>query len=291
MDDYMNGYDQTQPSVMESASGTTSPANSQSGPGAYIVTLICIILMFGLCVAVTSCAKEAFSFAINAADRGFSDLGERYYHTDDDEDVDVPLFDEDFNGDSFEDYFNEIFGDTYGTIENRNRRDRDSDTQNVDYTPLELLHLDLSIYGGTVDEYVSANAYAGADADVKDFVRELVLTDREATDSIILQFRAAARDEESFNEHIEEAREIAVDAYNATSSQEIPTCSAEVQEYLEEAQTCVGLRWTAVFDLLDMLEGGKSVSYKDISKLDETMYDATVNAAEALEDALKASSK
>ena len=291
MDDYRNGYGQTQPSVMESASGTTSSTNSQSGPAAYIVTLVCVILMFALCFAVTSCAKDAFAFAINVAEEGFSGMGERYYYPEDFENIDVPYFDEDFNGDSFEDYFNQIFGDTYGTVDNRNRRNRDSDTNNVEYTPLELLYLNLSIYDDTIDEYVSANAYAGTDANVKDFVRELVLTDREATEDIIRQFRAAARDEEDFDAHIKEAREIAVAAYNEMASMDMPECSTETQEYLEEASNSVHQRWTAVFDLLDMLEGDKSVSYDDISKLDEIMYDETVNAASALEDALKASAQ
>lgn len=286
---YDQAYNQPQQQPIESASGTTSPENGSSGPFAYILAAVCVVIVIMLSVAVSGCFGNIFSAAIDYADITF----ERNENRTMTEEELERYFDDNFDGDSFEDYFNEIFGDTYGDIYGNpfgNRtRDRKTEDTPDSYAPLDVLGLSLSLYGDTVNDLVSANAYAGADSKVKDAVRELVLADRDATEETIHQLRAAGRDGEDFDARLEAAQGVAGDMLEWLDSYELPEANEEAQGFMEEGLERLNARWHAIGELLGMLEGDDEIDSQDLLDADTAIHNETIEAAEAFEGALVAS--
>ena len=284
MDEQANIFEQQQPQPIESASGTTSPDNSNSGYFAYIVTAICVVLIIFLSAAATGCIKNAASLAVGLTNFSTDNVDVKVVTPEGERDLD------DFDGDSFEDYFYEVFGVPYSDPSSRDRSDRDSNSDKT-YTPLEVLSLNLCIYGDTVNDLVSANAYAGSDADVRDFVRSLIIADRDSTSELIYELRAAGRDEEDFDASIENACAIAEDVLDALDAVETPDADETTQAYLDEAIDDLKGRWEGIDYLMEALKVDGELSYDDLVKIDDAIYDSTVEAADALEAALHASAK
>lgn len=287
---YMTEYStQPQQQPIESASGTTSPENGSSGPFAYILTAVCLVAVIMLSVAISGCIGDIFSMAIDYADITF-DRVENQTMTEEELER---YFDDNFDGDSFEDYFNEIFGDTYGDIYgnpfgNRTRNRKTEDTPES-YAPLDVLGLGLSLYGDTVNDLVSANAYAGADSKVKEAVRELLLSDRDATEQIIHELRAAGRDGEDFDERLGKAQDIASYMQEQLDAYELPKADDEAEGFMDSALEHLKARWTAIGELLDMLANEEEIDSQDLLDADTAIYNETIEAAEAFEGALVAS--
>ena len=285
MDDQRYSYYQPQ-QPLESASGTTSPNNSNSGPTAYILTIICVLALVGLCMVSTRCVNKAIDrFLPQIIDETMERLENRFsspesferYITDTD----------DIDADNFEDYFERVFGETYEDYFDRN--DSDTSADSYEFDSRDVLGLDLAIYDWDIDGMVSANAYAGADAAVKDYVRDFVLADRETTEDLIREFRRAGRDGEDFHEHLEEARGIAQTLIDDIRGIDIPDTDDGTEELLNEAIVHANARWNAIVELIETLRDNDTVKDQDLEILDDTVYYETRNAAQALEDALAAS--
>ena len=312
MDEQTNMYDpapqqydpapQQQP--IESASGTTSPDNGNSGPFAYIVTAICVVLLMLLSGAATGCVRDTISLALGLADSASGNVQINVTIPEEEVTIDDIDFD-DVYGNTFEDYFYEVFGVPYPDTDSRDRSDRDrtrdrsdrdteADTDADDqttYPPLEVLSLSLSIYDDTVNDLVSANAYAGSDADVREFTRTLVIADRDATKELISELRAAGRDGEDYDAAIKAAKAIASDMLDTLDSAEAPDTDETTGAYLDEGLERVEARWEAIDSLLDLLETGDDVLFQDLVDVDNAVYQNTIEAADALEAALAASAK
>ena len=287
---YEQAYNQAQQQPIESASGTTSPNNANSGPFAYIVTIVCVVLLILLSAVAAGCARNTVRLALDAAKDSLED-GIIEIETDADE-LPEEIFGEDFDGDSFEDYFERVFGESPDSFYGRPRTDgRDSDTPGATYTPIEVLGLDLSIYDNDVNDLVSASAYAGTDAEVKEFVRELVLADRDANDELIRELRAAARNEDEFAERLEGTVGFAYDFIDSLDDygSEVPSPNDETENLLNDAMEHLENRWYRIIDFMSVLENGDELDIDTLEELDAAVYDETKDAAKSFEDALAAS--
>ena len=294
MDNQTYTYYQPQQPI-ESASGTTSPDNSKSGPVAYIVTIVCVVVLIAICAGTAQCVNKTINAVLPRVLEETMDRVE--IELSDPETIERIIDDEGLDADNFDDYFEQIFGEPYEDYFNIDLDGRDSgdgwdpsdDGDGYEFDSRDVLGLDLAIYDWNIDDMVSANAYAGADADVRDFVRDLVLADREATEDLIREFRRAGREGEDFNAHLEEALKIASDTRSDLSAMELPDTNEETEELLNEAVEHAKARWAAIGELIETLFGNDTVSDQDLEALDDTIYYETRNAAQALEDALAAS--
>ena len=285
---YYSYYQPQQPT--ESASGTTSPDNSNSGPFAYVLTIVCMLALVSVCISSTQCASKAITNVLpQVINETMERLENELYEP---ENIERYINDtDDIDADNFDDYFEQIFGEPYEEYFDVDHDGRDTDgiENGYEFDSRDVLGLDLAIYDWDIDGMVSANAYAGADADVRGFVRDLVLDDREATEDLIREFRRASRDGEDFNAHLEEALKIAADVRDGFSATELPETNAEAEELLNEAVEHANARWDAIDELIVTLMENETVTDQDLEILDDTIYYETRNAAQALEGALAAS--
>lgn len=301
MDDQTYSYYYQPKQPVESASGTTSPDNAKSGPTAYIVAAICILVLIGASMLTTRCVSKAINSVLpDVIDGTLNRIENEVLDPDVIEDITNRFnYETDIEGDSFEDYFERVFGEPYddyfdNVFENNGERDKDrtdtdTETDSYEFDPHDVLGLDLAIYEWTIDGMVSANAYAGADGEVRDFVRDLVLADREANEGLIRMLRTATRDSENFEGRLDEAGGICQDMLLTLTDFDIPETDADTEGYLEEAIERTNARWNAILDLLSLVRDHSTVSDQDLEAIDDTIYYETRNAAQALENALSAS--
>ena len=289
MDEQSYTYYQTYQQPAESASGTTSSEN-KSGPFAYIITIVCVLALIGISTACTRCTSGVMSKVI---DKLVYEGWDNYeYFVDNPEDFERIINDDGFDADTFDEYFEQIFGDTYDdyfNIPKGNDNVFENQGDTYEFNSRDVIGLDIAIYEYTIDSMVSASVYAGSDADVKDFVRDFVLRDRNAADDLVHEFRAAGRSGEDFTEHLENAREIAVSTLDELASSELPNTNDETQLALGEAIEHATGRWSAIVEFIDLLMDNETVSDQELESVDDTIYYETRNAAQAFEDALAAS--
>ena len=285
---YGQAYDQAQQQPIESASGTTSPDNGNSGPFAYIVTLVCVVILIILSMAAGGCVRNSVTFAMDIAKESIEDgIVEIETNFPDSDEITEEVF-----GDDFEDYFMRIFGEEPNDYNGRREReDSNPDDLGATFSPIEVLGLDLSIYDNDVNDLVSASAYAGTDAEVKEFVRDLVLADRDANEELIRELRGAARNEDEFAERLEEAIEHAYDFRDSLDDydSQIPSPNDETEALLEDAMGHLKERWYRIIDFISVLENDAELDIDTLEELDAAVFDETEDAAQAFEDALAAS--
>jgi hypothetical protein len=272
----------TRPRIIETASATTSPDNANSGPFAYIITAIAIgaLLLFsaamgGLCSAIISAAAENSTYA--GSSLPFDDYG----YTD-------PFLD-DFGNMDFEQYLND-YGNGFG---NDQSTSPNNSTSSGTATVGDVLDFSIAPYGNTINDYVSASAYAGIPSEVRDFVRSVVSTDRDYATKVVTALDGAATNADERAARIDEALSLCDEAKGAIEGVRIPEVPGEngtaVKDKLGTAKTESAHRWELMKSEIAMLKDTDTVNTQRLWSVDDDILNSTEKAGDLLVDAMDAS--
>ena len=270
----MSDYQDNQPAqqgglstqhVVESASGTTSPDNSNSGPASYVIFIVGIAVLalllstvLGFLAAIMPYVMQEIGSSVNGTS---SNTGTGYstpYST--------PTSTQDTNS---------LTGQT-------------SSSQTL--TLSEALDLSLAPYTSLVDDEVSASDYSGADSAVSQCVRDVINADKGSATSVARDLNAAARDDSTASEHIDSAISTCDQAISDLQAITVPaSASSSVRTSLDEGISDSEQRWTCIKEELTLLASGDDISYNDLSSFDAEVWTQTEAAGSSLTQALKTS--
>ena len=273
---------------METASATTSPDNANSGSFAYVITIITIgaLLLLssasaGLCSVVLSAAAESSPYAGSNGSTSttpFRDYGNSFPFSDDLGDMDI------------NDFLN-YYGNGYGNDQSSNSNGRQgSGTATV----AEVLDFSIAPYGMTINDNVSASAYAGTPAEVRDFVRSIVSTDKDYSNKVVTALDQAALNEGDRASKIDEALSLCDEAKSAIEGKEVPEVpgdnGATAKDQLGTAKTESAHRWELMKTEISMLKDTDKVDTDRLWRADDDVLNSTEKAGELLVGAMEASS-
>lgn len=267
----------------ETASATTDPDNSNSGPFAYIITGIALagLLIFG--VACSSCASIALTaVASNGGPSGIDTPNSQVF----------PYGDEDFDFDDFDQWFNQY--DFDGDDGNSGNNGNGSSTDNNDSASAsvgDILDFEISPFTTSIDGEVSASAYAGTPSEVRDFVRSVISTDNDYTQKVSAALNVAALKEDERADKIKEAIGLCQEASKAIDALQMPSLNAdkngEVADALGTAKTKACERWDQMGRELTLLDTTEQVRTRKLWNYDDDVVDATQEAGDYLEEAME----
>ncbi len=243
--------------VIQSASATTSPDNSNSGPMAYVVTAIVLAVLLLLAGSLGSCATSVLDA-----------VGDDYW-----------------SGHGYTDAPGT--SDPYGIEDRQNQRtDSGQTTEPETVSVTDALDLNLSVYEGPLSSYVSASDYAGTEQAVTDYVRSILSVDEQATTVVVQCLRAAARDEATRSHSIRAAIEAADAAQRDIAALEAPVATKGDTDLLatemQAARDCAANRWAAISQELSLLDTTDELSYADLSDADAQARTASDDATTAI---------
>ena len=270
--------------VIETASATTSQDNSNSGPFAYIITAVTVILVLLFSLVGGGCTAAILNAAADSA-------GSQSYTT--------PYTPHNYDTYNYDDMDWEDWLEYYDQLENNpmsmyNNTNTDKDTKGT-ATVSEILDFGMAPYGMSLDEQVSASSYAGVPSDARDFVRAFVAKDEEYQTKVVNLLNEAALDESAQGAKIKEALTLCDEASNYYGSLEIPAISGDadgtVKDLLGSAKTSTQNRWKAIHDEIALLDTTEPVNKERFWDLDDEVYDTTEEAATSIEDALDAAAR
>lgn len=252
---------------VESASATTSPDNAKSGPFAYILTacvlggLIVLSLVLAR-VASSAVADEVASHATDSSAVGSGDL----------EQIIEQLMGNG-DGNSGSAGSGATGGSATGHGSNLSRKD--------------ALDLDLSLYDTTVDDEVSATAYANVPDDVRGYVRSLLKADSGAATTLAQALNTAAR--EGDNPDMQAVSDAAAAGKAAIEATNAPTfADSSVNDALAKARQATLDRWDAIAAEVKLIDTDGQISYSDLEKADQAVEDKTDEAGDDFTAALQA---
>lgn len=270
--------------VVETASGTTSADNSQSGITAYVIAGVTVVLLALFGTGLSSCVSLASDLAMEEYNSG-SGYSEDVYG------------DEDFD---YEDWYNQYMEedlDTDDWLERWDSGDYDDGSTDVpsSLSVEDALDLDLGMYSLTIDSMLPAMSYANASSEVREYVRSVVLADRNGSSDLHDVLRAAAWGESDVSEALDEAIGLAADKADELRELSLPELEGdgakEVSRQLEQGRTAAIDRWDAISTELSLLSSSiGEVDTDDLMDADDEVNDAAEDAATAFSEALSASS-
>ena len=263
----------------ETASATTDPDNSSSGPFAYVITGVCLILLVGFGLLLSSCVSIAMTASATSGSSYGGSQGMPYG-----EDLD---FDDFGDIENWLDQYAPYGDDGMGTDGTSPTTDTNASIATVD----EILDFQIAPYGDCIDDTVSASSYAGTPSEVRDFVRQVVTSDRDYTSQVTGALNAAATDEASTQEKVREAVTLCEEASKAINDIAIPELKGDsdgsVADTLGTAKTKAQERWDQMGRELALLDTTETVETRKLWNYDEDVQDATEEAGELLERAME----
>ncbi len=271
--------DQKEP--IETASGTTSDDNSNSGPFAYIVTGIAIAAVMLLSLLATACMSFVISAGAGSAGThsGYGSQPQGYGYNQNFDDMDV------------DELLRQYLGDEYGNVYTNTHSNNGghSETGSVDIAT--ALDFDLAPYTVTIDSELSASAYAGTNSSVRTFVRDLVTKDREYASRVTQALLDASTDAQARAEYLANAKETCVEAREALAGMEVPATDQDngaTKDALGTAKTEAAHRWELMETEVDLLAKSDKVDTRALWEADDKVVSSTETAAELLADAMSA---
>jgi hypothetical protein len=158
----------------------------------------------------------------------------------------------------------------------------------------EVLGSSLSMYDTTIDALLPAMSYANANPTVRDYVRDVVLVDRDASSELHGILLSAAWGETEPSEALAQASEKAEATAEELRDKQLPTVegagAAEASRQLELGRTAAIDRWVAIASELDVLAGMQdAVDTTSLLDADAEVASAANDAATAFGAALSAS--
>lgn len=268
--------DKRDPRVIETASGTTSSDNSNSGGIAYVITAVTIALLLVFSLGVGGCSAAIMSAAADEASSSYS-YPQNYYDFDTD----------DYGWEEWLREYEEMYGDTTGYTTHQDEEDRtgSADVEDV------LSYMITPIYGITVNSEVSASAYGNVPGSVRDYVRALVKADEDYSNTVSSLLNQASYDESLRSDNIKQALSTCDEAKASIEDMALPTIdkdeNGEVADQLASAKDLVTKRWTLMHDEVALLDTSEQVDKKSLWNIDDELIETTESAAEGIEATLE----
>lgn len=268
--------------VIETAAGTTSSSNSDSGNLAYVIAGIAI----GLSLLIGSGLSGCMSLVSTLVDE---ELGGGY-------DTSTDIYDYDFDDDI--DYFDENYfpEDFLDHLDTEEQGEPTPDETMGSGSLEEILDSGLAMYDTTIDSLLPAMSYANASPDVRNYVRDIVLVDRDASSELHELLRSAAWGDAELDAALAQASEKASATAEELRNKELPTVAGgnaeEASRQLELGRTAAIDRWEAISSELEVLAGASEDGTVDATSLqdaDAQVASAANDAALAFGEALSAS--
>lgn len=261
--EYAGSNELANPTIyIETASATTSPDNANSGNAAYVIVAATLGVLILLSALFGRVIGSALGYVLD-------DLGGELS---DDYDLLDPY-------DGFDDY-----GDDYGYGYD------ESDEVSVD----DALSLSLAPYTETIDNDLAATEYSGVPGDVRDWVRDIVKTDRSYNDQVIDALNAAARDSSTQKDNLQAALDACDAAISDYSGRQVPefdvTDPSDTANDAHAALDDVVNRWHSVKEELTLLkdaaDANEDIDYNSLSDADDKVVLYTQDAADSLDTML-----
>ncbi len=279
-----------EPTVIETASATTSKDNENSGPFAYVITAVAIGALLVLSLASAGCVAAI----VGVASQGISSSGRNSTYTPYSAPNENLNLDDMYNMD-FEEflkqYENELngYGGTNGSTSSSNKRE--SGTAPV----ADVLDYQIAPFGDTIDDCLSASAYAGTPTEVRDFVRKVVSTDKDHATKLQTLLNSISNDDSQQADKLKEAASICDEANKAIAALEVPSIpndsNGTAKDTLGTAKSEAAHRWELMKAEIDVIASGDEVDTKKLWRADEDVVDSTEEAASLLEDAMEQATK
>ena len=252
--------------VIETAAGTTSPENARSGNFAYIVALATIVVLGLMGAGVSGCMRLTTSLA---------------------QDFDYG----DTSNDLGDDYLDDDFFDQFDYQDDGTDAESDDDGLGLgSHSVKDVLGGDLKLYSFTIDSCLPAMDYANAQQPVRDFVRGLVIADRDATSDIATQLRTAAWNDDDLSVAIQNAQTRAQQAVEDIRAMQLPAVNGDnassVSHGLEVGKSDALKRWEAIQAELDLFAANETITSSEPRDIDNDLQDSTYDAAESFSSAL-----
>ncbi len=258
----------------ETASATTDPDNSNSGPFAFIITGVCLTVLLGLGLLASGIVSIALASAGSAISNNHASPS-------------MPL-DEDFGLDDLDDFLNQYYpqDNSHDTGNGTSPQQNSSSMVTVD----EALDFDLAPYGACIDDEVSASAYAGVPEEVRSYVRAVISADRDHTQKVVAALNEAALNEKSCEAKVKEAIELCDVGAQAINDVALPSLKSDeggaVADALGSAKTKAVERWNQMGRELRLLDTKDKIETRKLWNYDEDVADATEEAGDLIEDAM-----
>lgn len=244
--------------VIESASATTSPDN-HSGPGAYVILAIGLVLIIAFSLVLANTFGEVLSEVADI-------VAEEYP-------------DEEWDFDDLDHYFDD---DTHST-------DADLTADNIFETRIDCAD-------ESVNSYVYASDYDGSQQAVNEFVFALTKADGDSTNLLSMHLRAAmgAADATARTEELDAAAQVVADAQASIQAIEVPGTdrvsgvkAGSIIDALGDAKEDCAERWSAIAKLVDILRSPDGHTTDELAELDEeasNIVDIAIRLTTALTD-------
>lgn len=284
MQDHKRGSEPNDKPI-ETASATTSHDNSNSGPFAYVITAVVLVLSIIMSLAASGCISYAIATAAHEYSNGRPG-------------TQLPDIDDFDNLEDLDELLERYYGDSNPTSSDRNTTtDHGSNAGSSGSSTTSVgdaLDFDLAAYGQSIDSMVSASSYAGTPAEVRDFVRDLVSKDRTFADAVCASLNSAALDEGARAGKISEAKDKCAEAAKALDGVSIPAVAGDddgkVKDALGTAKSNAVRRWELMANEIELLQG-ESVNTKALWDVDGHVLQATEDAANNLTEAMSLSAR
>ena len=278
--------DQKEP--IETASGTTSDDNSNSGPFAYIITGVTLVVVLLLSLLATACMSFVISTGAASAGSGTGSGGTMTYPGPGTQPHGYDYYNDPDLDELLEQYLGpEYGGGNSGTHQNNGGH---SETGTVDIAT--ALDFDLAPYSVTIDSELSASAYAGTNSEVRTFVRDLVTKDREYATRVSQALLDATSEDASRAEYLASAKATCTEARDTLGAMEVPAGDQNdgtTKDALGTAKSEAVHRWELIEAEIDLITKSDKIDTKALWDADDKVVSSTESAADLLADAMSAS--
>lgn len=273
--------DQKEP--IETASGTTSEDNSNSGPFAYVVAGITLVVVLLLSLLATACMSFVISTGAANANAGgtmtYPGPGSQPYGYD-------------YGDPDLDELLEQYLGQEYGNMNSHTQQNNGNHTGTGSVDVPTALDFDLAPYSVTIDSELSASAYAGTNSAVRTFVRDLVTKDREFATRVSQALNDAASDDASRAEYLASAKATCAEAREALGAMEVPAGDQNdgtTKDALGTAKSEAVHRWELIEAEVDLISKSDKVDTSALWDADDKVVSTTESAADLLADAMSAS--
>lgn len=251
--------------VLESASATTSP-NNKSGVGAYIVVGVVLAILVAIALAICN---------LVAAVGTSMDLFEEYENS----------YGNGYGLGDLDDFLDDYDDQDAGTSSGR------------DLTQDDALDQYFICVETSINDYVFASDYSGAQQPVTGYVKALASADAASASQVKSHLRAAAAattDDATRASELEAAADAATAAYQTIEALALPTeedltgsKAADVIEYLASGREDALARWEKISQVVAMIQSPSGHTTRELSDLDDEageVTDAALELTHALSD-------
>lgn len=246
------------PTIIESASATTSPDNANSGYAAYLITALALVGVLFLSMGAWSCGSSLIESGVR---NGLNSIAQQWGEE---------------NG-------------AQGLLDGQNgapNSHRSNPSNGSSLSVSDALGLDLDLYDETIASTISAGDYAGTPNSMRSYVLSVVHADSDHNSALVAHLNAAEAADDPRSD-VEAALAECDQAISDLNALQAPTDLGEaVGQAAQAGRDKAVARWQAIQAELKLLDTQDEVSYNDLKQADSAIEQATEDAGTALVQAL-----